>query len=339
MHDFHACRSQTDLDNAYTNAQRIVDATRNAGITLQITLGAIAAAAGRPTHDGVPCESVPRALGIMDSKTGPPAFGKFVAQMVPWFYERGVRRFSLYNEPNLNFFLCAGQAIAVNTQFMEDQVKCKGGTLAVQAALYYKLYKSGYGAIKGLQQQKKIGTDVQIMFGEISAAHHGIEFMEAVVKSGKVIAHGVNIHPYQFCTHPSTKSKPKKSDPCTRWMPGGMGWLPDWQKSLTSLALSKKLVSPSGKKVPLYLTEFGYLISPKPAIIANENVRAQWLYDALKFAKKNGVRQMLVFGLFGNTRTDVWDSGILKPDGTPLESFNKLRQWARENGYPQSRRR
>jgi hypothetical protein len=283
---------------------------------------------GIPTYQGKRCPGV-AAMGI---KPTPAAFGRFIAEELPYYYSQGVRRFSLYNEPNLNFFMCSGKAKEVKTDFMEDQVKCTGSSLKSNANLYYRLYRSGFGAIKELQRTKRIGKKIEVLIGEISSGHHGIEFMDLVLKNGPLKAHGMAVHPYQFCTDPSSKKKTNAKSPCKRWMPGGIAWVGDWKKRLTHWAKTKRLRTPSGKRLPLLLTEFGYLRSPVPANIP-ERFRAKWYPKAMNVAKKFKVKQMLIFGLFSHTDPKSWDSGILAPDGSPLASFNHLKSWAKKNRY------
>jgi len=332
MHEFDPCRKE-EMQSKREELERVIAGAHGASpkITIQLTLGAIAAKQGRPSYHGAPCPEVPKAHGIAPN---PKDFGAFVAREVKHWYDRGVRRFSLWNEPNLNFFLCAGDAREVQTDFMEDQVKCFNATEKKAAKLYYNLYRSGYGAIKGLQKAKAIGNDIQIVFGEIAAAHHGIKFVDAVLKHGKLKADSIAIHPYQFCTDPTSKKRPGKNAPCKRWMPGGMGWINDWNKAVAKWAKSGRLRTVAGKKPSVLLTEFGYLISPPPANIP-ENFRAKWYPKAMDLAKKAKVKQMLIFGLHAANNPAVWDSGIINGDSTPLPSFCALRKWAAKNGYKQ----
>jgi len=54
----------------------------------------------------------------------------------------------------------------------------------------------------------------------------------------------------------------------------------------------------------------------------------------MEFARKQGVKQMLIFQINADNNHDVWDSGIVAPDGvTPLPSYNALKSWAAKAGY------
>jgi hypothetical protein len=312
-------------------AQQILDGCSAVNISVQIVFSGIAATQGIPTIGGQPCPGV-NASGINPL---PSDFAQFVAQYAPWFYDRGVRRFSLWNEPNEEFFLCAGKVKIVNTSFMQNQVVCNESSAESQAALYRDLYEAGFNTIRNLQSIVRIGQDIQIMFGELAAAAGGISFMQQVVKNGSLIADGVDIHPYQFCTPPNSKAAPTNSSPCHRWMVDGIAWVDEWQDAILTLAKSKLLVTSTGNVVPLYLTEFAYLIDPPPDNIP-ESYRSEWLPMAMEVAKKAGVKQMLVFGLFSSSSNNSWDSGLLTPTGDPLPSFLTLQAWAARNGYHQS---
>jgi len=262
---------------------------------------------------------------------------------VPRMYSWGVRRISLWNEPNLKFFL-SGSPVAGS-----DQTKANIAGKAL-AKKYFDIYTTGLAAIRKLQASGRIGKDLQILFGEISAPNNGIGFIDMVLANGKLQADGLAIHPYQFCTQPNSKAKPAKvmapqpagwpdaPNPdarwyCTRWTPGGLAWVPDWKKAIQRWAKAGKLTTFGGKPLPLYLTEYGLLRTPYSSSVS-EATRAAWYPIAMDFAKSQGVRQMLVFQINSDVHPDVWDSGIVKPDGvTPWPSYNALKSWASRNGY------
>jgi hypothetical protein len=265
----------------------------------------------------------------------PSVFAKFVLDELPAMCEWGVKRFSLWNEPNLKFFL-SGSPVAGDDQTVANRAS------SALAKKYYQLYKAGLSAIRTLQKAGKC-KGIQILFGEISAPNNGIGFIDMVLKNGKLQADGLAIHPYQFCSPPNSKAKPPKSMPaqppgwpdqvdpsarwyCTRWTPGGLAWVPDWKKAIARWAKTKKLTTFKGKPLPLYLTEYGLLRSPYSSSVS-EATRTKWYPIALDFARKQKVKQMLIFQI--NAEKDnhaVWDSGIVKSDGmTPLPSFYAIK--------------
>jgi hypothetical protein len=254
-----------------------------------------------------------------------------------------VRRISLWNEPNLKFFLSGTPNVG------EDQTVANKATSAL-AKKYYQLYKAGMSAIATLQKARVVGKDLQVLFGEVSAPNNGIGFIDMVLKYGKLKADGLAIHPYQFCTRPDSKARPKKSmaaQPpgwpdnvnsqtrwyCTRHTPGGLAWVPEWKAAIQRWAKSGRLTTRSGKALPLYLTEYALLRSPYSASVS-EATRVAWYPIAMNFARKMKVKQMLIFQINADNNHAVWDSGIISPDGnTPLPSYNALKKWAKSAGY------
>jgi len=339
MHYFDGCSDKAAY--ARQQYQKLVQSAINDyGIKVQMVISGIAYKDGIPVSlSGVPCAGK-RPSGLNPS---PADFARFVYNEVPLMYSWGVRRISLWNEPNLKFFL-SGSPVAGS-----DQTKANHAGKAL-AKKYYQLYKAGLSAIRTLQKAGKIGKDLQILFGEISAPNNGIGFIDMVLKNGPLKADGLAIHPYQFCTSPESKAKPPKSmaaqpagwpdsvDPsarwyCTRWTPGGLAWVPQWKAAIARWAKSKKLTTFKGKQLPLYLTEYGLLRSPYSSSVS-EATRALWYPRAMEFARKQKVKQMLIFQINADNNHLVWDSGIVAPDGvTPLPSYNALKSWAKRAGY------
>jgi len=340
MHYFDPCSDKAAY--AHQQYQKLVQKllAQNPPIQVQMVISGIAYKDGIPVSlhgDQCPGKS-PSGLN-----PSPSVFAQFVYNELPLIYSWGVRRISLWNEPNLKFFL-SGSPVSGSDQTVANHAS------SALAKKYYQLYKAGLSAIRTLQKSGKVGKDLQILFGEISAPNNGIGFIDMVLSNGKLKADGLAIHPYQFCTPPDSKAKPPKSLPaqpagwpdsvdpsarwyCTRWTPGGLAWVPDWKKAIARWAKSKKLTTFSGKPLPLYLTEFGLLRSPYSSSVA-EATRVEWYPRAMEFARKQGVKQMLVFQINADNNHDVWDSGIVSPDGvTPLPSYYALKSWASNAGY------
>jgi len=279
------------------------------------------------------------------AKPDPNAYAAFLRRELPDFYDWGVRRFSFWNEPNLNFFL------STTGYVQNDQTKKQQGTQA-QADLYYQLYQQGRGTVNYLQKIGRIGHDVEILFGEISAPNNGIGFINMILKNGKIKADGISMHPYQFCTPPDSQAKAPKTMPkrpgtdfvnrpyaeshhwiCNETRTGGMGWLPKWNAAVKTWGQKHQITNSKGKTVPLYLTEYGLLRSPWAASVS-EDVRVAWFPRAMNWALKNKVKQMLVFQLTRDVLPFGWDSGIIDLDCvTPLPAYNALKNWAHGAGY------
>jgi hypothetical protein len=308
----HPCNGQNAINGVAGLYNRIVAEARGAGLKTQIVLTGIAAAWGNVCGGKV--------------NTGHVSVGfwkKFIGTWVPFFYKRGVRRFSLYNEPNLPSFLCAGK---VKTGKDVDSSKCKA-KMAKNAAYYYKLYSEGYKTIRSLQKKKLIGKGVKIWIGEY-AGSEGTKFTDMMLKKHKLKADGFSYHPYQYCTAPSVKGKKFTKGLCRRAM-HGIGYVKDVQKKLAGWAKSKKLTTPGGKRVPLYLTEFGY--HRKAPYSIPEKWRAKWYPKAMAYAAKAGVKGFVLYQMI--PQAQAWDTSILEANGAPTPSFRAIHKWAKSKGY------
>jgi hypothetical protein len=286
------------------------EATAN-GLKVQITLTGVAAnwgnACGKSTGSNPSVEY----------------WKTFVAKYVQFFYARGARRFSLWNEPNLPSFLCAGNTV---TGKDVDHSKCSTSP-AKNAALYYRLYSSGYKVIRTMQKQGVIGRDAKIWIGEYAGAG-GVSFTSRMLKKYKIKADGFSWHPYQYCTPPTTKGKSFVKGLCRRAM-GGIGYVRDVKRQLTKWAKAGRLTTPKGKPVPMYLTEFGY--HRKGAYGIPEKYRASWYPKALEFARKAGVKGFVLYQFY--PQAQAWDTSVLEANGKPTPSFLKLWKWAQKRKY------
>jgi len=182
-----------------------------------------------------------------------------------------------------------------------------------------------------LKKAGKIPSNVQILIGELAGAHKGAKFMEMFLKAGKPLkAHGFASHPYQYCTDPSSKKFVFPSS-CKRKMVGGIAWTKNLVTLTQKWATQNKLITPGGKKVPVYLTEFGYHQTGPYAI--PQELRAKWFPKAMDVAQKGGAKQMVVYQLWPST-TGSWDTGLFDQAGAPLPAFIALKSWAKDHGYP-----
>jgi len=257
-------------------------------------------------------------------------YKQFIAQYFQFFYKLGVRRFSLWNEPNLASFLCAGTATSTSDV---DKSTCTASANA-NAMKFLQLYREGSKVIRTLQKKNK-WRKVQIILGEF-AGHGGVRFLERLLKKTKLKADGFSWHPYQYCNPPSVKGGGKYIKGHCRRAMGGMGWLGEAQKALKKWAKSKRLTTPSGKRVPMYLTEFGYhrkapAGKPKKPYGIPESYRAKWYKLALERARKAGVKGFVLYQFY--PRPQEWDTSLLHSNGKYTKSFRGIHAWAKSRGY------
>jgi hypothetical protein len=238
------------------------------------------------------------AWATRDHKVGntapdPQKYSAFVRTVVKHFKGR-VSRYSLWNEPNWKSWL---------------------GPQKEAPRLYRGLYTAGYRAVK------EVDPRAQVLMGELAPTGGGkaiapLKFLRDMFKGAKPMkADGFALHPYQLTSAPN-KVAGKPDDV-------SIGTLPRLTAALDALYKARKLSTPSGRKLNLYLTEFGYLTAgsrrqPQSRI-------ASWLVAAIEVARKNRrVKQLLQYQLIDPPATALWHSALLTRKGAPQKSYKAL---------------
>jgi hypothetical protein len=238
------------------------------------------------------------AWATRDHKVGniapdPNKYGAFVRTVVTHFKGK-VDRYSIWNEPNWKSWL---------------------GPQKDAARLYRGLYGAGYRAVKS------VDPDAKVLMGELAPTGGGkaiapLQFLRDMFKGAKPMkADGFALHPYQLTSAPSRIAG--KADDVS------IGTLPRLTTALDALYKSRKLTTSSGRKLNLYLTEFGYLTAGSrrqpQARIAN------WLVAAIEVARRNTrVKQLLQYQLIDPPKTALWHSALLTRKGAPQPAYKAL---------------
>jgi hypothetical protein len=221
-------------------------------------------------------------------------FGRF-ARAVAQHFEGRVDRYSIWNEPNWNTWLAPAKEAP---------------------SLYRKLYRAGYAAIK------RVDPGAQVLICELAPVGGGraiapLKFLRALAPRGSapLKADGFALHPYQLTSAPTIAAG--KPDDVT------IGTLGRLTTALDALYKRGALKTPKGRKLNLYLTEFGYLTAgsrrQRPARIAS------WMVTALKIAQRNPrVRQLLQYQLIDPPTDALWHSAILSRHGSPQPAYKAL---------------
>src|SRR4051794_5566351 len=229
-------------------------------------------------------------------------YGAFVGTVVTHFKGR-VDRYSIWNEPNWNTWLAPARTAA---------------------GQYRALYSAGYKAAKAADPRAKV------LIGELAPIGGGraiapLKFLRDVTCSkanyraakrcAPLKADGFAIHPYQFTSSPQVAAGKADDVP--------IGGLPRLTGALDRLAGRNALRTPSGAKMGVYLTEFGYLTSGRRA--QKPRVRAAWLASAFQTARRNPrVKQLLQYQLVDPPETELWHSAILDRAGRRLPTYAGL---------------
>ena len=214
-----------------------------------------------------------------------------------------VQRWSIWNEPNHIGWI---------------------SPLKSQASIYRSLYTAAYGVIKAADP----GDDVLIGETAPYASRKGVAtppltFIRALTKSGTLRADGFAHHPYDFNHKPTFKFPGR--DNVT------LSGLDKLVKLLDSLTKKKKLTTPEGGRLDLYLTEFGYLRSGRQK--QSESNRAKYIRQGYDMALKHPrVRQMLHFLLVQPAKKyRFFDTSLVSQGGGKTATFNALADWAQDN--------
>jgi hypothetical protein len=239
-------------------------------------------------------------------------FGAFARAAATAFAGR-VDRWSIWNEPNWHRLL---------------------GPAKSAPGIYRGLFRAGQRAI--------VESDpaAQVLIGELMPGANrthstpALQFLRGVTctrsnwKAAKrcaaLEADGFALHPYQFARRPKEARHPNPDIV-------EIGSLSRLTKALDRLRARRALVTPSGGKMPLYLTEFGYFTHGP--LKRSPKTHAKWMTEAWKIATANHrVRQLLQYEIIDPWRDVTWRSAVTNRDGSPRPVFHALRRLAASTG-------
>lgn len=233
-------------------------------------------------------------------------FARFTADIAKHFKGK-VERYSIWNEPNWHSWLSPARTAA---------------------SQYRALYTGAYSSIK------RADPKVQVVFGELApqarpgASYAPLRFMRDVLCvdakwrkrpgcGSAVRADAVSLHPYDYRHAPTWKNVP--TDDVT------IGTVNRLSNALTRLRRAKALTTSKGREPAIHLTEFAYFAGGPLAF--PRATRAKYITEAFELARKNPkVAELLYFGLVQNPDVQ-WNTGLLKPNGEPDDSFTSLQAW------------
>jgi hypothetical protein len=238
------------------------------------------------------------------------AFGEFARQAAVHFRARGVTRFTIWNEPNLAFWLSPRQ----------DAPR-----------LYRNLYTQAYGQIK------RVAPRAQVLIGETApypssskwSGTQPLPFVRALAcrtasfrpagRCAPLRADGYAHHAYATSRPPAYAGGNRDSVT--------LGTMSRLTSTLDRLARVNALSTPGRRPLQVYVTEYGYHASGPQALPVR--TRARYLPQALSLAQRTrGVKQLLFYMLFPPTKRNAWDTSLLTSRGAPTAPFTALRSAA-----------
>jgi hypothetical protein len=247
---------------------------------------------------------------ISNVRPKPRAFAQFASAVATAFAGR-IDRYSTWNEPNWHSRLQPARA---------------------NARIYRALHAHAYEAIK------RADPRAAVLIGELAPGAssklsttalrfvRGIGCLDGNYRSKRrcalLKADGFAIHPYNFARRPRAARNPNRDVV-------EIGSLSRLTTALDRLHARKRLRTPSGAKMPLYLTEFGYFT--KGPLRLKPKRHAQWLTEAWRIAERNPrVKQLLQYGLVDPwPRRVTWRTAVLNRDGSPRPAYHALAKLAR----------
>jgi hypothetical protein len=178
-------------------------------------------------------------------KTGP--WKEFVRKVVEHF-GRHADRYSIWNEPNYHTWL---------------------SPIGKAPGIYHQLYTRAYKIIRHHDPSAKILIGETAPYGQSKGrSTPPLWFLRKLVSHGRLRADGFAHHPYDF-RHSIHYSYPG-SDNVTM---SGIGRL---TRELRHLAHEKRLLTPHGKPLPVYLTEYGYMRYPSRGARSTSPRPSRW---------------------------------------------------------------
>lgn len=230
------------------------------------------------------------------------SYFKEFARTVVKHFRRQADRYAIWNEPNYKAWL---------------------GPLKASPKLYHKIYKTSYDLIRKYDPSAKVLIGETAPYAQSGRCTAPLSWLRKVVHYGRLRADGYAHHPYDF-RHPIDYNYPG-SDNVTM---SGLSRLTD---ELDKLKKQKKLLTPKGKALDVYLTEYGYMRSGKYKV--PESTRADYMTRAFQQALDNSrVREMTQYLLVRPpwSREEFDTALVSTKKGKPSKTFRALAKWAKK---------
>jgi hypothetical protein len=238
------------------------------------------------------------------------------ARTVAKHFKGRVDRYSIWNEPNHKAWL--------------EPVRS-------QARLYRKLYISGRKAIKRADRRAKVFIAETAPFSKSPrVATRPLKFLRQLTCANRryrprrrcaaLRADGYAHHPYEFTRHP--RRPPRRFNTRDDVPLASLGRL---TRALDRLRRARLLIGPRGRKLNLYLHEYGYFNSGRGKIFP-QSTRARYLVGGFTIAQRNRrVRTQLQYGLVTpppHLPSAFFDLSLVTLGGGRMVPFRALRAWA-----------
>jgi hypothetical protein len=262
------------------------------GMKVQLTLTGPAPSAATSDHR------------VGNVRPDPARFAAFASATAEHFRGR-VDRYSIWNEPNWGRYLRPRR---------------------IAPALYRRLYRAGYAAIKARDPRAEVLLGELAPYGRPDDAVSPLPFLRHALcgvharrfsrRCVRLRADGLAVHPYTLRWAPDFPG-PTSGDVTT-------GSLPRVATLLQRLRRARVLTTEHGRTLPLFLTEYGY---PAHGRAVPPALQASYLQGGWALAAANpSVRQMTHYQLMPDP-TSAWDTSLLTDEGDARPAYHALRAW------------
>ena len=194
--------------------------------------------------------------------------------------------------------------------------------------IYKTLYLAGYRSIRSADPNAKVLVGETSPQARGSAGMAPLTFLREMVGHSHLFADGYAHHPYDYSHSPT--SAPRGPQDVT------ISTLGRLTHELSMLRHKRQLRTSSGGTLPLYLTEYGYMVRGRFRLSASR--QASYLRKAFSIALHNPhVKSMLQYGLVSPPFSVNWDTSLLDSRGHARRTFNALRSWTRHAAIAKAR--
>jgi hypothetical protein len=213
-----------------------------------------------------------------------------------------VRRYSIWNEPNLE-------------QFLSPQFDAAGQSVAPQ--LYARLYRAAYegiknanpGALVAIGETSARGKDAPSR-GDVQDSHSPAGFARLLAEERPRLRFDAWAH------HPYPTAPNQPPDQRTRW------------PAVTLLTLDRfgqALDAWFGREsIPLWITEYGHETQPEEQLGIPRELQAAYAERALALAAAASRVNVFIWFTLRDDPTNTWESGLLDGSGRPKPAYARF---------------
>jgi hypothetical protein len=221
-----------------------------------------------------------------------------------------VRRYSVWNEPNLE-------------QFLAPQFDAGGQSLAPQ--LYTSLYRAAYegikegnpGALVAIGETSARGHD-RPSRGKVQDSHSPARFARLLAEQRPRLLFDAWAH------HPYPTAPDEPPDQRTRWPAVTL---------LTLHRFGRALDAWFGREnIPLWVTEYAHETQPEERLGVSRELQAAYAGRALALAAAVRRVELFIWFTFRDDPTNTWQSGLLGGNGRPKPAYARFSATVRKLG-------